>query len=229
MKNKLIITISILLICIFAVTLYACKNNGDDFDLDYYDMKDFTSLKNFTVVNSREPNTTAKYVNDGSRILFETITTDSEGDDNVVLYHFSTDENKAYIAGAWQDVDIKDVDDYLSSIADRTGLAYVGVQEPYITEIASHKYAIDPDHFFREAFRVKYETIFGSEYEESEFTTEYESQKENLFGNVDNYMITLDCATKKQMSLTIENAHDKKLLTYRYSDIEDTNITVPKQ
>ncbi|MDE6870463.1 MAG: hypothetical protein K2J75_07015, partial [Clostridia bacterium] len=79
-----------------------------------------------------------------------------------------------------------------------------------------------------EAFRVKYETFFGKEYEESEFTTEYESQKEDLFGNVDDYMITLDCTTKKQMTLSIENATDKKLLTYRYSDIEDTSITLPK-
>ncbi|MDE5654242.1 MAG: hypothetical protein K2I46_01360 [Clostridia bacterium] len=229
MKNKLLLTISIMLVCILAITLFACKKNGDDFDLNYYDLKDFTSLKNFTVVNSREPNTTAKYVNDGSRILFETTTAVSEGDDNVVLYHFSTDENKAYIADAWQDVDVKDVDDYLSSIADRTGLAYVGVQETYVTEIATHKYAIDPDHFFREAFRIKYETIFGKDYEESEFTTEYESQKESLFGNVDNYMITLDCTTKKQMTLSIENQQDKKLLTYKYSDIENTDITMPKE
>ncbi len=41
-------------------------------------------------------------------------------------------------------------------------------------------------------------------------------------------MITLDCTTKKQMTLSIENAKEKKLLTYRYSDIEDTNITLPK-
>ena len=229
MKNKLIITISILLVCSMAVTLCACQNDGDGWDYEYYDLKDFTTLKNFTVVNSREPNTTAKFVNDGSRILFETTTTDEEGEDNVVLYHFSTDDNKAYISGAWHDVDIKDADDYLSSIADRTGLAYVGVQETYVKEIAKRKYAIDPDHFFKEAFRVKYETIFGKEYEESEFTTEYESQKETLFGNVDNYMITLDCSTKKQMTLSIENAKDKKLLTYKYSDIEDTNITVPKE
>ena len=121
------------------------------------------------------------------------------------------------------------MDDYLSSIADRTGLSYVGVKETYVTKISKHKYAIDPDHFFKEAYRVKYETIFGKEYEESEFTTEYESQKESLFGNVDNYMITLDCSTKKQMTLSIENAKEKKLLTYKYSDIEDTSITVPKE
>ena len=228
MRNKLIIIISILLVCAIAVTLCSCKKDGDGKDYDYYDLKDFTSLKNFTVINSREPNTTAKFVNDGSRILFETTTTDGEGGDNVVLYHFSTDDNKAYISGTWQSVDVKDADDYLSSIADRTGLAYVGVMETYVTEIAKRKYAIDPDHFFKEAFRVKYETIFGKEYEESEFTTEYESQKETLFGNVDNYMITLDCSTKKKMTLSIENAKDKKLLTYRYSDIEETNITLPK-
>ena len=229
MKNKLIITISILIVCCMAIALCACQEDGDGWDLDYYDLKDFTSLKNFTVVNSREANTTAKFVNDGSRILFETTTTDTEGEENVILYQFSTDENKAYISGAWQDVETKDVDDYLSSIADRTGLSYVGVQETYVKKIAKHKYAIDPDHFFKEAFRVKYETVFGKEYEESEFTTQYESQKEDLFGNVENYMITLDCSTKKQMTLSIENAKDKKLLTYKYSKIEDTNITLPKE
>lgn len=229
MKNKLIIIISILLVCAIAVTLCSCKKDGEGKDYDFYDLKDFTTLKNFTVVNSREPNTTAKFVNDGSRILFETTTVDGEGEDNVVLYHFSTDDNKAYISGSWQSIDIKDADDYLSSIADRTGLAYVGIQEKYVTEIAKHKYSINSDHFFKEAFRVKYETVFGKEYEESEFTAEYESQKESLFGNVDNYMITLDCSTKNQMTLSIENAKDKKLLTYRYSDIEDTSITVPKE
>ncbi|MDE5756755.1 MAG: hypothetical protein K2I23_06670, partial [Clostridia bacterium] len=212
---------------IMTAVLCACNRDGEGCDLEYYDWKDFSSLKNFTVVNSQEPNTTAKYVNDGSKILFETTTVSEEGENNVI-YQFSTDENKAYIAGAWQDIDIKDADDYLSSITDRTGLAYVGIKEPYVKEIAKHKYSIDADHFFKEAFRVKYETFFGKEYEESEFTTEYESQKEDLFGNVDNYMITLDCTTKKQMTLSIENAKEKKLLTYRYSDIEDTSITLPK-
>ena len=228
MKRKLIITTSIILICILAVAFCACNKDGDGFNFEYYDLKDFTTLKNFTVVNSQEPNTVAKYVNDGSRILFETTTTDDSGEPNNVIYQFSTDENKAYISGAWQDIDVKDADDYLSSIADRTGLAYAGVKEPYVKEIATHKYSFDPDNFFKEAFRIKYETFFGKEYEESEFTAEYESQKEDLFGNVDNYMITLDCTTKKQMTLSIENAKEKKLLTYRYNDIEDTNITLPK-
>lgn len=229
MKKKIIITTCILLVSILTVALCACNKDGEGFDLEYYDLKDFTTLKNFTVINSQEPNTVAKYVNDGSRILFETTTTGEDGVENNVIYQFSTDENKAYISGAWQNIDVKDADDYLSSIADRTGLAYVGIKDNYVKEIASHKYSIDADHFFKEAFRVKYETFFGKEYEESEFTTEYEDQKEDLFGNVDNYMITLDCATKKQMTLSIENAKEKKLLTYRYSDIEDTNITLPKE
>ena len=229
MKNKLIITLSILLICMMAVTLCSCKDDGDGYDFEYYDLEDFTSLKNFTVVNSQEPNTIAKYVNDGSRILFETNTSDKEGENNVVLYHFAIDDNKAYIAGAWQLIDNSDVDDYLTSIAERTGIAYVGVAEPYAEEISSRKYTIEPDHFFREAFRVRYEFFFGKDYEESEFTTEYESQKESLFGNVDNYMITLDCSTKKQMTLTIANQVEKKSLSYKYTDIEDTSITVPQE
>lgn len=229
MKKKFIITTFILLtICALAASFCGCNKDKDAFDLDYYDYKDFTALKNFTVVNSQEPNTVAKYVNDGSRILFETTTTDGEGGENNVIYQFSVDENKAYISGSWQDIDLKDVDDYLSSIADRTGLAYVGIKENYVEEVAEHKYSIDPDHFFKEAFRIKYETFFGKEYEESEFTNEYESQKEELFGNVDNYMITLDCSTKKQMTMSIENAKEKKLLTYRYSNIDKTNITLPK-
>lgn len=229
MKKKIITIISIFIICIIAASLCACDKGGEDFNLDYYDLKDFTTLKNFTVVSSQEPNTTAKYVNDGSRILFETTTVDEDGVENDVIYHFSTDENKAYIANAWQSIDAKDADDYLSSIADRTGLAYTNVKEPYVKEINKGRYAIDPDHFFKETFRVKYETFFGKEYEDSEFTSEYESQKEKLFGNVDNYMITLDFTTKKQISLAIENAKEKKLLTFRYSDIENTKITLPKE
>ncbi len=229
MKRKLVFLIFILLALTTAV-LCGCQKKGDDFfDTDYLNFEDFKSLKNFTVINSNEPNTTAKYINDGSRILFETTTATEEGIDNNVIYIFSTDKNTAYIGDAWQDIELKDVDDYLSSISDRTGLAYVNIEEVYVKEIADHKYAIDPDHFFKEAFRVKYETFFGKDYEESEFNIEYEKQKEELFGNVDDYLITLDCSTKKQMSLSIENAKDKKLLTYRYTDIDNTDITLPKE
>lgn len=227
--KKFIITVLILL-TMTALLLCGCQKKSEGlFDTEYHNFEDFKNLKNFTVVNSNEPNTTAKYVNDGSRILFETTTLTEEKAQNNVIYVFSTDENKAYIADAWQDIDIKDVDDYLSSIADRTGLAYVKIKDTYVKEIAKHKYSIEPDHFFKETFRIKYETYFGKTYEENEFAVEYEKQKETLFGNVDNYMITLDCTAKKQMTLTIENAKEKKLLTYKYSDIENTNITLPKE
>ncbi len=229
MKKKVFILI-IAIISITAACLAGCDKNNSFNNLDYYDFKDFTSLKNFTVINSEEKDTVAKYDNDSSRILFMTETDSTEGVNNDVFYYFSAEENKTLVGENWQEINLDDVDDYLSSIADRTGLSYTKVQEAYVTEVNDRKYSIDADHFFKELFRQKYEMYFGKTYEESEFTVEYEKQKEELFGNMDNYMIMLDCTKKKKMTLSITKNEDGKqsVSTYEYSNIGDTKIDIPK-
>ena len=198
-----------------ALCAVGCNKDDGFTDLDYYDFEDFITLKNFTVKFSQEPNTVGKYVNDGSEIRFMTDTTDEEGANNQVYYTFSAEESKAYIGGAWQTIETQDIDDYLSSIADRIGLSYTKIQEAYVTEI----------------FRQKYEAYFGKDYEENEFAVEYEKQKEEIFGNVDDYTIKLDFTQKKQIMLTItkNGDGDKQETWFAFTDIGDTKVDLPKE
>ncbi|MDE5990684.1 MAG: hypothetical protein K2O95_07815 [Clostridia bacterium] len=230
MKKKILFILIIAMISAIAISCVAC-NNGNGFDdLDYYDFEDYTTLKNFTVTNSQEKNTVGKYVNDGSEIRFMSEATSEDGTTNKVYYTFSSEESKAYIGGAWQNIETQDVDDYLASIADRTGLSYIKIQEAYLTETSERLYTVEADHFFKELFRQKYEMYFGKDYEENEFAAEYENQKEGIFGNVDDYMITLDFTQKKQITLTItkNGESEKQESWYVFTDIGDTKIELPE-
>ena len=230
MKKKLLFILIITIISAIAISCVACKD-GDGFeDLEYYDFKDFSTLKNFTVKNSQEKNTIGRYDNTGNEIRFMTESTDEDGTTNKVYYSFSSQESKAYIGDAWQTIETQDVDDYLASIADRTGLSYTKIQEAYLTEKSERLFAVEPDHFFKELFRQKYEMYFGKDYEENEFAVEYEKQKESIFGNVDDYMITLDFTQKKQITLTVvKNVEGEKQETsFVFTDIGDTKIELPK-
>lgn len=230
MKKKILYILIITIIAMVAICSFGCKKDDGFKDLDYYDFEDYITLKNFTVKFSQEKNTVGKYDNDGSEIRFMTDTTDEEGINNKVYYTFSAEGSKAYIGEKWQPIETDDVDDYLASIADRIGLSYTKIQEAYLTEISERLYSVDPDHFFKELFRQKYELYFGKDYEENEFAVEYEKQKESIFGNVDDYMITLDFTQKKQITLTIsKNTNGEKQETwFVFTDIGDTKIELPK-
>ena len=230
MKKKILYILIITIISAIAFSCVACKDKGGFEDLEYYDFKDFTTLKNFTVKYSQEKNTVGKYDNDGSEIRFMSENTDEEGITNKVYYTFSSEESKTYIGGTWQKIETQDIDDYLASIADRIGLSYTKIQEAYVTEIGDRLYSVEPDHFFKELFRQKYETYFGKDYEENEFAVEYEKQKEDIFGNIDDYMITLDFSEKKQITLTItKNGEEKQETWFVFTDIGTTKIDLPKE
>ena len=231
MKKKALFILIITIISVMALCAVGCNKDDGFTDLYYYDFEDFITLKNFTVKFSQEPNTVGKYVNDGSEIRFMTDTTDEEGANNQVYYTFSAEESKAYIGGAWQAIETQDIDDYLSSIADRIGLSYTKIQEAYVTEINDRLYSVEPDHFFKELFRQKYEAYFGKDYEENEFAVEYEKQKEEIFGNVDDYTIKLDFTQKKQIMLTItkNGDGDKQETWFAFTDIGDTKVDLPKE
>ncbi|MDE6189847.1 MAG: hypothetical protein K2G37_06150 [Clostridia bacterium] len=230
MKKKAFFILIIAIITAVAISAVACKDNDGFDDLEYYDFKDFTSLKNFTVETSQEKNTIVRYENDGSQIRFMTEATD-EGITNKVYYVFSSEENKVNIGGEWQAIATQDVDDYLASIADRTGLSYTKIQEAYLIEMNERIYSVEPDHFFKELFRQKYELFFSKSYEENEFAAEYEKQKEDIFGNVDDYLITLDFSQKKQITLKIEKMleNEKQETTFVFTNLGDTKIDLPKQ
>ena len=231
MKKKILYILIMTVIATVAICSFGCNKDDGFKDLDYYDFEDFITLKNFTVKFSQEKNTVGKYDNDGSEIRFMTDTTDEDGINNKVYYTFSAEGSKAYIGEKWQSVETDDVDDYLASIADRIGLSYTKIQEAYLTEISERLYSVDPDHFFKELFRQKYEMYFGKDYEENEFAVEYEKQKESIFGNVDDYMITLDFTQKKQITLTITKSTEgeKQETWFTFSDIGDTKIDLPKE
>ncbi len=232
MKKKALFIMTVIVLTLTAVFAVGCKDKDGFKDLEYYDFEDFITLKNFTVKFSQEKNTVGKYDNDGSEIKFMTDTTDEEGVNNKIYYSFAAEGSKINIGGEWQIIETDDVDDYLSSIADRTGLSYTKIQETYLTEKSDRIYAVDPDHFFKELFRQKYESYFGKDYEENEFAAEYENQKEEIFGNIDDYMVTLDFSEKKQIKLTIvkhSEDEEKQTSEFIFTDIGTTKVDLPKE
>lgn len=230
MNKKTIITIIALLALCLAL-FAGCKDDTKAVESEYYTVEDFLNLDNFTLVNSTEKNTVCKYEIKDGRILFESKSTTEELGENTVYYVFSTSGSKAYIGSKWQAIGTDDVDDYLAAIEDRTGLVYNKLQATYFEKAKERVYTIQNAHFFKELFRQKYEKFFGKEYEESDFTIEYEKQKEDLFGNIDAYTVKLDCSEKGKMTLSVEKPTDdgREYTAYTYSDIDKTQITLPEE
>lgn len=229
--NKKII-IAILAVFVLCLTLFAaCKDQTNPAESEYCTIEDFLNLDNFTLVNSTEKNTVCKYEVKDGRILFESKSTTEVLGENTVYYVFGTAGSKAYIGSEWQSIGTDDVDDYLSAIADRTGLVCNKLQSTYFERTKDRVYTIQNGHFFKELFRQKYEKFFGKDYEESDFMIEYEKQKEDLFGNIDAYTVKLDCSEKGKMTLSVEKPTDdgREYTAYTYSDIDKTQITLPEE
>lgn len=230
MNKKLVIVILAVLALCLAV-FASCKDNAKTTDGSYCTVEDFLNLDNFTLVNSTEKNTVCKYSVKDGRILFESKSVNEELGENTVYYVFGTSGSKAYIGSKWQSIGDDDVDDYLSAIADRTGLVYNKLQANYFERVKDKVYVIQNGHFFKELFRQKYEKFFGKDYEESDFMIEYEKQKEDLFGNIDAYTVKLDCSEKGKMTLSVEKPTDdgREYTAYTYSDIGNTEIALPEE
>ena len=227
---KKLIIVMIMILSIFTIVgLCACDKEQMP-SPEYYSVEDFLNLKNFTTTNSMEKSTTCKYVAEDNKILFESDSKSQEFGDNIVYYSFDTTQSKIYTGGKWQSIGKDDVDDYLSSIEDRTGLVYNNLQSTYFEEKEKRVYTIQNDHFFKELFRQKYEKYFGKEYEENDFITEYETQKEELFGDTDSYKIILDCSEKYIIKLSIEKPTEdgREYTSYTYTDIDKTKISLPE-
>lgn len=226
MKHRLII-LTILIIAICLSIFVGCKDKPMTMS-EYYDIEDFVGLKNFTVASSLETSS-CKYVRDDNKILFESDSLSPEYGKNTVYYMFSTQENKAYIGNQWQMIATDDVDDYLTSIEDRTGLVYTHIQSTFANMTKDKFYTIDNEHFFKELFRQKYELYFGNDYSESDFINEFEKQKQELFGDIDKYVVTLDCTKKHTMVLTIDyKSEEPKKTTFTYTEIDNTEIILPE-
>lgn len=229
--TKKIIIITIVVLTLGLLIFASCDKKGEAGDNEYCTIQDFLNLDNFTLQNSTEKNTVCKYVIKDGRIMFESKSSSEEYGENTVYYVFETTASKAYIGSEWQSVGTDDVDDYLSSIDDRTGLVYNNLQANYFEKTKENVYTIQNGHFFKELFRQKYEKFFGKDYDEGDFMTEYEKQKEDLFGNIDAYNVQLDCSEKGKMTLSIEKPTDdgREYTSYTYSDIGKTEITLPEE
>ena len=150
--NKKII-IAILAVFVLCLTLFAaCKDQTNPAESEYCTIEDFLNLDNFTLVNSTEKNTVCKYEVKDGRILFESKSTTEVLGENTVYYVFGTAGSKAYIGSEWQSIGTDDVDDYLSAIADRTGLVCNKLQSTYFERTKDRVYTIQNGHFFKELF-----------------------------------------------------------------------------
>lgn len=230
MKKIILITSLILSLTLAGfVLLSACDKEGMP-ETEYYSIQDFINLRNFTVTSSLEKNTVCKYVLENNKIMFESDSSSEEYGDNVVYYSFDANESKIYTGGMWQSIATDDVDDYLSSIDERTGLIYNNLQANFFEEKDKNVYIIQNGHFFKELFRQKYEKFFGKDYEESDFMIEYEKQKDELFGDIDEYTVKLDCSQKKQMTLSVEKpiTDGREYTAYTYTDVDRTKIKLPE-
>lgn len=228
MKKFLIILITIA--SVIGILAFAACNKEQKPDTEYYSVQDFLDLKNFTVKSSLEKSTVCKYSVEDNKILFESDSTSEEYGDNKVYYTFDATESKIYTGGKWQSIGADDVDDYLSSIEDRTGLIYNNLQANYFEDKGKNVFVIENGHFFKELFRQKYEKYFGKEYDESDFMIEYEKQKQELFGDIDSYTIKLDCSQKLEMTLSIEKTTEdgREYTSYTYTNIDNTKIVLPE-
>ena len=90
------------------------------------------------------------------------------------------------------------------------------------------KFSVEPERFFKQAYRQIYQNYFGNDYDEETFAKDFEQNSEALFGNLDDYEVTLDCSASDSISLTIENKAEKSSDVYEYYAIGSTEIELPE-
>lgn len=233
--KKWIQTVGILAVLFMgAFVLNACNKNkdSDPTQVAHYTPDDFIKMQSFAVTNSDYPNTHAIYEKTGSQLNFYTaMPSGVENGQNEIYYVFTATQSKKYVNGSWQPIEQNDVPAYVDSLRKSTGLNYRNVKKDYIKQTNSHCYEIDQEHFFMQAFRGQYESYFGKDYAESDFKDAFAIAKEELYGNIDDYTITLDCSDPAQITLQISKPmkNDEQALaqTFVYSQIDSAKVELP--
>mgnify|MGYP001026911258 CR=1 FL=1 len=223
---------------VLAGALVACKPNDnaqhDPTGTARFTPDDFIQLKQFTAVSSQFPDTTLTYIRKDNTITYQTTMPDTlRGGTRPIYYVLSPQDNREYTDGAWRTIAQADVDDYVQSIDNACGLVYHNVQKAYFKPAGDNVWEIESEHFFREAFRQSYELYFGKDYTDAEFDASFDTAKGELYGNLDDYTVTLDCSQPDTMRLSIAMRATETTIahtvTYTYTAINTATIDLPPQ
>lgn len=226
-NNNYLAIVAILLLILATIALWGCSKS--DSASANYTPEDFLSLDNFTLKTNVRPDDVIRYDKSGSGLIYST-TRIGDGYTNTVYYVFGNGENKEYSEGAWKDIEDVDVDGYVNSIENACGLVYNKLDATEFREIEGKKlrFSIEPERFFKQAYRQIYQNYFGNDYDEETFAKDFEQNSEALFGNLDDYKVTLDCSASDSISLTIENEAENSSDVYEYYAIGSTSISLPE-
>lgn len=226
-NNNYFLILAVLLIIVAAVTLWGCEKADEAFA--GYTPEDFISLDNFTLKTNVKPDAVIRYAKaDGA--LYYSSTHIGEGYTNTVYYSFNGSDNKEYSEGVWKDIEDTDVDSYVNSIENACGLIYNKLDPTQFEEVQGKKltFSVDPGTFFKQAYRQIYQNYFGTDYDEENFSQDFNENAPTLFGDMKEYDVTLDCSKSDRIVLKIENKKEKSSDVYEYYAIDSTTIALPE-
>lgn len=225
-NNNYLALLAVLLLIVAAVTLWGCK--GSETAHANYTPEDFLSLDNFTLKTNVRPDDVIRYSKTGDSLTYSS-TRVGEGYTNTVYYVLSSSENKEYSEGMWKDIEDSDAEKYMNSINTACGLIYNKLDPTQFREISGKKlkFTVEPEQFFKQAYRQIYQTYFGEEYDEDNFSKDFEENAPALFGDMNDYDIILDCSKADSIVLSIENKKSNNNDVYEYYAIDSTEIALP--
>lgn len=226
-NNNYLLILAVLLIAVALVALWGCEKSDTAFAK--YTPEDFVSLSNFTLKTNTKPDSVMRYVKNDD-VLYYSSTHIGDGYTNTVYYSFAKDKNREYSEGSWKEIEDADVDKYLGSIQNACGLIYNKLDPTQFTEIQGKKlrFSVDPEVFFKQAYRQIYQNYFGSDYNEEDFSADFEQNAPALFGDMSAFSITLDCSGADKITLTIDNKDEKTSDVYDYYAIGSTTVKLPE-
>ncbi len=226
-NNNYLLILAVLLLAVAAVALWGCEKGDSAFA--NYTPEDFVSLSDFTLKTNTKPDSVMRYVKKDNVIVYSS-THIGDGYTNTVYYSFAKDSNREYSEGSWKEIEDADVDKYLGSINNACGLIYNKLDPTQFKEIQGKKlqFSVDPETFFKQAYRQIYHNYFGTDYEEEEFSADFEQNAPALFGDMSAYAVTLDCSKADKIMLSIGNEKEGTLDVYEYYAIGSTTVKLPE-
>lgn len=225
-NNNYLLLLAILLLIVAATALWGCEKGESAYT--NYTPEDFVSLDNFTLKTNVKPGSLMRYEKKGETLYYSsTYLTDSYT--NTIYYVFEGNGVREYSEGAWKDIDSADKDKYLNSVETACGLIYNKLDPSQFAEINGKKqtFSVSPEVFFKQAYRQIYQNYFGTDYNETDFSEDFNQNSSSLFGDLNDYDVTLDCSGKDKIVLSIKNNRTDENDVYEYYAIGTTKISLP--
>ena len=226
-NNNYLLILAVLLLIVAVVALWGCETNEAAYT--NYTPEDFIALDNFTLKTNVKPDNVIKYVKSENSLMYSS-TYVGDAYTNTVYYVFEGDVNKEFSEGSWKEIEDADAAKYVDSIENACGLIYNKLDATEFEEISGKKlqFSINPERFFKQAYRQIYENYFGKDYKEETFQADFEENAPTLFGNMNDYKVTLDCSVSDKIVLSIKNTDSKDSDVYEYYAIGKTEISLPQ-